>query len=189
MANENGSDVSEHPGGSEIADRNDPGNGNEPFAVDGIVDGDGSFANPRDPAASVEPAKRGRGRPRKHADAGTGGETRAESGEKQKRPSKLDLDLFASQLQGFHLMAAQLLKNPLLEITDKEAKQLASALKDIMAVHSINVSPSTLAYAKLIGAVGMIYGPRVAMMTAAKAAERKAKENATVFDQHGKPVM
>jgi len=85
-------------------------------------------------------------------------------------------------------MAAQLFKNPTIEITDKEAKSLASALKDVMAVHSINVSPSTLAYVKLIAAVGAIYGPRVALYSAAKAAEKAAMKNATVFDQQGRPV-
>lgn len=73
-------------------------------------------------------------------------------------------------------MAARLLKNPLVEITDKEAVTLAAALKDVMALHSINVSPSTLAYVKLLGAAAMIYGPRVGFYAAAVKAEKEAKK-------------
>lgn len=84
-------------------------------------------------------------------------------------------------------MAARFFKNPLLEISQDEAVTLAAALKDIMALHSINVSPSTLAYIKFIGAIGMIYGPRIALIQAAKAAEKKAKQPQT-FDTAGNPV-
>lgn len=85
-------------------------------------------------------------------------------------------------------MAARLFKNPMLEISESEATTLAAALQDVMALHSINVSPSTLAYIKLIGAVGMIYGPRIAIYQAAVAAQKKANANGTVFDQQGQAV-
>lgn len=189
MANEDRSGDIEHPGGAAIADRIDSGDGIEPFPTDGIVDGDGTPDNPRDPAAAT--GKRGRGRPRK--DGGTASSTSGHqgtgSGEKVgKKPTKLDVDLFARQLKGWHLMAAQFFKNPLLAIEDGEALSLAAALKDVMALHSINVSPSTLAYLKLIGAVGMIYGPRVGLMMAAMKAEKAQKKN--VFDAAtGHPVQ
>lgn len=84
-------------------------------------------------------------------------------------------------------MAARFFKNPLLEISQDEAVTLAAALKDIMALHSINVSPSTLAYIKFVGAIGMIYGPRIALIQAAKAAAKKEAQN--TFDAStGQPV-
>lgn len=84
-------------------------------------------------------------------------------------------------------MAAKLLKNPLLEITENEAMTLAAALQDVMALHSINISPSMLAYLKLVGAVGMIYGPRIALYQAAMAAQKKAQQS--TFDAAtGQPV-
>lgn len=189
MAIENGIADVEHPGGAAIIDRDDIGNGVEPFGADGSADdnGDGTPDSPRNPAAAI---KRGRGRPRKDGSAGSAaaGHEGKGSGEKVgKKPTKLDLDLFAKQLVGWHAMAARFFKNPLLEISQDEAVTLAAALKDIMALHSINVSPSTLAYIKFVGAIGMIYGPRIALMQAAKSAAKKEAQN--TFDAStGQPV-
>lgn len=142
-------------------------------------DGDGTPDNPRDPGAAV---KRGRGRPRKDgslgADSGTGHEKGTRSGESgPKKSTQLDIKLFGSQLVGFHLIVAKLTKNPLFEISQNEGESLAQAIKDVMVFHHINISPSTIAYIKLIGALIAVYAPRVALTMAAMKAQRESNLN------------
>lgn len=155
-----------------------------------ISDGDGTPGNPRNPAASV---KRGRGRPRLDGSSGPRSDSGSEKGTggsqgKPKGGAKLDVDLFATQLVGVHKMLAAVTKNPLLEISEKEAKSLAESLKNVMLYHSINISPSTMAYIQLLGVCFAVYGPRVAMILAAKKAERDAMRN--TFDAGtGEPVV
>lgn len=57
-------------------------------------------------------------------------------------------------------MLALITKNPVWMITEKEAQTLAKALIDVMAFHSIDINPATLAYVKLLGAIAMIHGSR-----------------------------
>lgn len=94
----------------------------------------------------------------------------------------MDVTLFATQLQAAHGMLALWTKNPLLAITEKEAQALAKALIDVMAFHSIEINPATLAYVKLIGAIAMIYGSRFLMMQ-----KMKRDEAARTFE-NGAPV-
>lgn len=54
-------------------------------------------------------------------------------------------------------------KNELFNITNDEAKKLAQATKNVLALHNLNVSPSTMAYVQLIGVSLAIYAPRFAM--------------------------
>lgn len=72
----------------------------------------------------------------------------------------LDVDLFATQLAGVHKMLALFLKEETFIIKDDEAKKLAQALKNVMALHSLNISPSAVAYIQLLGICAAIYGPR-----------------------------
>lgn len=62
-----------------------------------------------------------------------------------------------------HKLAAMFFKNELLAISNDEAKKLAHATKNVLALHNLNVSPSTLAYLQLIGVCIAIYGPRFAI--------------------------
>lgn len=124
--------------------------------------GNGEPGSPSDPLAHV---KRGRGRPRKDASSsGTtgGGQQAGKSGGTKAKP--LDVTLFAAQLMGAHQMIALVTKNPIWIISEKEASALAKALVDVMAYHSIDINPATLAYVKLIGAIAMIHGSRFMML-------------------------
>ena len=122
----------------------------------------GEPGSPRNPAEF----KRGRGRPRKDGSsagsdspgASSAGQSTAKS--TGKGGAKLDVDLFAKQLVGWHAMLALATKNPIWIISEGEAKSLASALKDVMMMHSINIDPRTLAYVKLLGVIAMLYGPK-----------------------------
>lgn len=95
--------------------------------------------------------------------------------------------MFARQIVGAHMMLARLLKNPLLEISQQEAESLTVALKNVMVHHNINISPQTVAYIQFIGVCLAIYGPRLAIIMAAKKAEREA--NMQTFNADGSPVV
>jgi hypothetical protein len=188
MATEIGSGPSATSDGAAIPDNPSILDGGNGIDVP-VSDGDGTPGNPRDPAVAV---KRGRGRPRKDGGDGTNAGTGSDKGSpgnqsKPKSGKTLDVDLFASQLVGVHKMLAAVTKNPLWEISDKESKTLAEALKNIMAFHSISISPQYLAYFQLLAAVATIYGPRLAIIMAANKAEREAKRN--TFDATtGQPI-
>lgn len=178
MAATNGSDAGSDSGGAALPDN--------PNILDGgideqlpLIDGDGTPGNPRDPAASV---KRGRGRPRKDGSNGTDAGTRSNgnpSGGESfgKKPTKLDVELFATQIVGAHAILANLTKNPLLNISQKEAESLALAIKNLLVFHKISLSPSTVAYIQFIGACLAIYGPRLMIIVAAKKAQKDQEKN------------
>jgi hypothetical protein len=135
-----------------------------------------------DPAASVgsDAPKRGRGRPRKDGGPGNGsGQKPSGSAAPAKaKPTPLDVDGFALQLVGVHLMAAALFKAPELAIGEKEAKQLAQALKNIAAQYSVTISPKAMAFTQLLAAGAMIYGPRFAAIGMRRKKEAHAKREA-----------
>ena len=74
-------------------------------------------------------------------------------------------------------MAAVALKNPLIEISRTEADSLAMALSDVMKQYTINVSPTAMAWAKLIGVSAAVYGPKLMLTAAAKATTRNAQQS------------
>lgn len=189
MAITNGSGASATSDGAAIPDNTNVIDDGTAINVP-VSDGDGSAGNPRDPVAAV---KRGRGRPRKDGsngtDTGTGGEkTSSGSQAKPKGGAKLDVDVFTTQLIGAHKILAAFTKNPMWEISDKEARTLAESLKNIMQYHSISIDPKKLVWIQFAFVVLGIYGPRLGIMLAAKKAEREANKN--TFDAGtGQPVM
>jgi len=74
-----------------------------------------------------------------------------------------------------HSGAALLTKNELLNITQKEAGDLAAALKEIAKHHQITIDPKTQAYAELAIVAGMIYTPRVLLTMQAKKQAKAAQ--------------
>lgn len=143
--------------------------------------------------------KRSRGpyRPR----AGSGGNERERSAErpapaagaapKEKLPRKnavsaLDLSGIESALIGIHLGIAKLSGSEIWELDKKEAEVGAAAIKNV-AQHYPNFAASqkTVDWILLIQAIGMIYGPRIAMakmMRDDKARERqKGASNVSQF--------
>lgn len=97
----------------------------------------------------------------------------------------MDLEGFALQIVGVHKLAAMFFKNELFNVSNDEAKKLAHATKNVLALHNLNVSPSTMAYLQLIGVCIAIYGPRFALyqqvlkMQRAKQAEENRLAKAT----------
>lgn len=78
-----------------------------------------------------------------------------------------------------HKLAAMFFKSPFIEISLDEAKKLAHAAKNVLALHNINVSPATLAYIQLVGVLAAIYGPRFAMYQMhLKMVQEQAKQKA-----------
>lgn len=171
--------------------------------VDRIIDGDdsgrgttstGTSADPNAPADPAGFVRRGRGRPRKDS-AGTasseGSESRArqsKSGSATKKGVDLNTDLFAMQLVGVHKMLAAVMKNPLMEISESEAKKLALALKQVMALHKIAIPAEYVAYVQLLGVCAALYGPRIALTMAAKKAAAEAEKN-TFENNHPIPGL
>jgi hypothetical protein len=88
----------------------------------------------------------------------------------------VDVDLFASQLMGAHLIAATLFKAPELGITEAEAKQLAKAIKSLMAQYSINVSAKSVALMQFVGTASAVYAPRMIFIAKRKSAESSKRK-------------
>lgn len=129
-----------------------------------------------DPAAFV---KRGRGRPRKDGgNAESAGSAGQQAGKGQsKKATKLDVGLFARQIQGVHAMLALVTKNPVWNIEEKAAESLAAALLDVMSHHSINIDPASMAYMKLAGVCAMIYGPKLLVLKQQSDAKKRQQDN------------
>lgn len=134
-----------------------------------------------DPSDGI-PLKRGRGRPRKDGGAGSSGNPAGDGGRKEgpraSGPKALDVDLFAQQLMGMHLIAAKLLRAPELIIGPDEAKNLAKAVQNLMKHYSINVSPKTVALMQLAGVAAAVYAPRAIMIANRKGKEAQHKKQA-----------
>lgn len=136
------------------------------------------------PGGATDPAsftKRGRGRPRKDAgDSGSATGAKQQAGKSQgKAQTKLDVSLFARQIEGAHQMLALVSKNPIWVIDSKAAESLAQSLLDVMSHHSINVNPATISYMKLIGVCAAIYGPKL-LQIKTQNDRKRAEENRTV---------
>lgn len=151
------------------------------------VGNDGSNPEPVTSAiGATDPAsfgKRGRGRPRKDASgdsSGTGTAGQRPGKEKSQGQKKLDVSLFARQLQGAHAMLAMVTKNPVWAIDEKAAETLAQSLIDVMSHHSININPATVSYMKLIGVCAAIYGPK--LLTLKMQADQKKREQNNTID-------
>ena len=82
------------------------------------------------------------------------------------------------QLMAGHAIAAKVLRAPELMLSMDEAKSLAKAIKKILALYPVNISPKAMAFYQLMAAASMIYVPRLLMITA-----RKSKEAATKKQQ------
>lgn len=81
---------------------------------------------------------------------------------------------------GAHVMLAQLTRNPIWQIQEKEGEDLANALADVMEQYDIVVSAKAQAWVSLFAASLAVYGPRVYVMAQTKAQQSKAVREATV---------
>lgn len=166
--------------------------------IDGTEPSDGGSADTSisgaNPADGI-PVKRGRGRPRKDGGAGSSGSASGDGGRKESPrasgpKASLDVDLFAQQLVGMHMIAAKLLNAPELMIGPDEAKNLAKAIQNIMKHYSINVSPKTIAMMQFMGVAAAIYAPRAIMIANRKGheAQHKKQQNANAGFSPASPM-
>lgn len=89
----------------------------------------------------------------------------------------------ATQLVGLHKIAALVLKNPTIVITDDEGTKLAQALKNLGAQYNVNPNPAVMAWLQLAGVSVAIYGPRIALAVAARKAteaQQKARQQSPI---------
>lgn len=66
---------------------------------------------------------------------------------------------------------------PEAELSEKEAKQLAAAIVEVDKAFPSNIDPRMIAVANLIGACGLIYGPRVMAALMRMRMERQNRAN------------
>lgn len=86
------------------------------------------------------------------------------------------------------MIAAALLKAPELAISDTDAKQLAKAIKSLMAQYSIAVSAKSVALMQFAGTAAAIYTPRAILIAKRKgqqAAQKKAPPIVTPVNPQG----
>ena len=76
---------------------------------------------------------------------------------------------------------------PLLAIDEKQSKELAIAMHEVMKLHDIKLDPRIVAYLNLAGVAGAIYIPKViaayAMRKAAEAKQTKPASGAVDLRQ------
>lgn len=116
------------------------------------------------------------------ADGGNTSDRRARPSQKG---SKLDIDAFARQLQGAHVIAFTLLSGPLgpevaqhILIDEKQAKELARTIGELLQHYSISIDPKTQAILAFVFTAGIIYLPKlgkIAQASRARAAQKPAQ--------------
>lgn len=90
--------------------------------------------------------------------------------QQRKRKAQVDATALAKQLKGIHALAAKLvpIKAPdgsmLMELSDTEASELASAIAGVAKEYDLELSGKTGSAITLIGVAAMIYGPRIYMI-------------------------
>lgn len=146
----------------------------------------GSATDPSTATSATDgaiPIKRRRGRPpgsrtgAKAADAGTG-PSPANTGGKEGLDltfKKNDVAKVTQNIAGLHMMAAILTKQPIMQLTEQEAKALAKSVCDVADYHKISLDgaggPFAL-YAALATTVYGIYVPRIVMLKSLKQGEQ-----------------
>lgn len=143
---------------------------------------------PETPVAPIPTAtvKRPPGRPRK--DGLPAGTRTAAAADKispppaatvKHTPAPIDIESLARQLQGLHLMAAEVTHEPAWILTPAEAKNLAVSLAEIARQYSVSVNPKVAAGLQLAGVAAAIYLPRMLAIRAKReTAQREAARSA-----------
>lgn len=155
---------------------------------DNRQDDSASTSDSRNPASGVDLNSRksggdSSGEPisikRTRTRAGTTG-----TGNKQKVASKIHLSaagekLFAKQLVGAHAILALISGAPIeiIGITDEQGEEIASAVLALMAEYKIKPNPKAVAWANLIGVMGVVYAPKAIMLYALRKEQKRASHN------------
>lgn len=121
------------------------------------------------------PVKRGRGRPRKD------GSNTAPGPKKSKARVAQDTEELGTQIVGLHKLAALVTGLPELEISPIEGQMLAGGINAVCQEYGLSLSGKTGAMVQLIGAMGVVYMPRLVVIKKRMDAEKaRADENRTV---------
>jgi len=124
---------------------------------------------PNSEAPATTPPKRGRGRPskaeqqlRESVGAAPTGETTsgAKRGPKPKG-GKSDPGTLAKSLMGIHTVVAMVTRIPEAQLKEDEAQALAEGICAVCEEYGLAIDGKTGATMQLVGALGMIYGPRI----------------------------
>jgi hypothetical protein len=137
-----------------------------------------------------QPTRRRRGRPFAAKSPLTeqtvnpdGSEQPQEPQQRKRRAKNIDSDALAKQLRGIHSLAAQILPIRrqdgvlLLELSETESKELASAIAGVAKEYDLELDGKTGAAIQLLAAACMIYGPRIYVIQKMRVAtQRQAQE-------------
>ena len=131
-----------------------------------------------------KPSTGKRGRPRKVTEApmsapvDTGKAEADEKPERKKRASKKSAKLsapkLARQIQGLHLIAATVV-GPEITIDETEAEMLSEAIVNLAEEYDIIPTGKGAAWAGMIAACAMVYGPRIPALIKAVKGMKKPK--------------
>lgn len=78
------------------------------------------------------------------------------------RKQKVDRKQFTQQIVGVHKLLSVLTKEPAVAISEPEGEALACACADIIEEYGLAMSRRALLWGNLIGAVSIVYGPKLA---------------------------
>jgi hypothetical protein len=117
--------------------------------------------------ATIEPVKRGRGRPRKDGAVGGGaGEARSGSGSGKKASNASNLDVgtvtFVVGMVG--AFVAQRVGQPALALDQTESRAIADAAANVAKHYDIPISPVYQAWLGLATTIGTIYMTKIALL-------------------------
>lgn len=132
--------------------------------------------------ASSEPAE-GNGRDNGNA-GGSGRKRRSDIGKRRgprgtNQKAGLEIDGLTAVLLSSHALLAGLTQARELELDEKEAKQLATALNGVAVYYDTVVSAKAMAWINLTQAVGLIYGTRLFAIRQRRQEERLRRRPAT----------
>lgn len=127
-----------------------------------------------------------RGRPRKRrAKRGTGG-----SRQQKAQAKKVPVDSLARLLAMAHGALSALTKTPELEITDNEARMLATPLSEIFVLYDVQPPPQLMLAMEMTTAASYVYGPKLYMWRERmkeEAEKRKAQQAHNITPRDSQP--
>ena len=157
--------------GTEWISDSDSGSGDsDEFAAGGSTVGteDGTDSLERPDFGAIPEKRRGRPRGSRNSNGGGSSGPGYQTGQKGKK-AKLDIGVVAQYLQAGHGIVARVLDNPLIEIQESEAKDLAKAIQGVLDQYEITVNPKAAAWGNLVVTCGIIYGSKWMMYESMKA--------------------
>jgi hypothetical protein len=87
-------------------------------------------------------------------------------------------------------MAAAGFNNDVWKLDKVEAKELAESIGNVASHYAVEVNPKFVAWAGLLGVIGAIYGPRIALMRVAKPKKGEPqKEEVQVTPANVTPIV